>query len=192
LAGTGREGTMRVELAAAVCDLFKSVTLPRDGPTLSGAEQTRLIALASLAALCRSGVERDPYTRDIIQIYQPESPARLAKVLARLLAGLLALGVEHHTAWTILTKVGLDCVPTLRRLAFDHLIARPATGSDAATTESIARATGYQPTTIRRSLQELAAHGVVVEGRAGEAGKAAEWAISAEARELYDAATGSP
>ena len=144
------------------------------------------MALATLAAICRSAVERDPYTREIIQVYQAESPARLAKVLARLLGGMLALGVEPDAAWTTLTKTGLDCMPTLRRLAFDWLIAR----ADPATTDAIAKAVGYPAgNTIRRTLQDLAAHTVLIEGTGGKSGKSSEWSVSDQARELFAAAT---
>jgi hypothetical protein len=191
LAGTGTESAMRTELAAAVRQLFASLDLAAPGDSLSAADEGRLVALATLAARCRSAVERDPYSREIIQIYQPESPARLAKVLARLRIGLLALGVDPDLAWTILTKIGLDCMPTLRRLAFDLLIAQPA-GSPAMSTEAVAAALGYQQGTVRRALQDLAAQHVLHESRGGESGKAAEWAVTEWIQAIHATATGSP
>jgi hypothetical protein len=185
LAGTGSEATMRADLADAVRELFDGITLPTTTAALAAMDQTRLVALATLAATCRSAVERDPYTREIAQVYQSESPARLAKVLARLLGGMLAIGVEPDAAWKTLTKVGLDCMPTLRRLAFDWLIVRP----DPVTTDAIASAVGYPPSTMRRTLQDLAAHGVLVEGTGGKSGKSSEWSVSEQARELYAAST---
>src|SRR5262249_46907316 len=163
------------------------ITLPTAAAALAAVDQTRLVALATLAATCRSAVERDPYTREIVQVYQSESPARLAKVLARLLAGMLAIGVEPDAAWTTLTKTGLDCMPALRRLVFDWLI----TYASAPTPDGIASAVGYPSatTTIRRTLQDLAAHGVLIEGKGGKSSKASEWSVSDQARELYATAT---
>jgi hypothetical protein len=188
LAHLGQEDMMRRELAAAVADLFARVKLPAEPPPLVGAEQARLIALSRLAVRCRSAVERDPYTRQITLVLAPESPSRLALVLAQLLAGMTVIGVEREEAWRLLVKVGLDCMPAVRRSAFELLTqARAKGGLD---TSEIASELGYPPQTARRALEDLTAHGVLHRD-AGGSGKPDRWDLTDWARELYAAAQGS-
>ena len=107
---------MRAELAGAVDGLFAGLTpLPEGPPPLDEAETDGLVALASLAARARSGVERDPRTREIELILDAEAPARLAQTLRRLYGGMLVLGLDRAAAWPYVLKVGLDCMPKLRR-----------------------------------------------------------------------------
>lgn len=107
LAHEGREERMREELAGAVAGVFAG---ERREPRPLG-ERERLIALVSFAVRARSPVERDGYRREVGLVPEPEVPTRLVKVLARMLAGLDAIGVEREVAWRTVTKAGLDCVP---------------------------------------------------------------------------------
>jgi hypothetical protein len=121
LGNTGREAAMRRELAAAVAGLFAGLDLPEAPPPIGERETVGLVALASLAARCRSAVERDRMTREIELIPDPEAPARIAQALRRLYGGLIAIGLERREAWQYVVKVGLDCMPKLRRSVFEFL-----------------------------------------------------------------------
>lgn len=192
LARGGKEGRMRGELADAVVRLFAAADLPEAPPPLSDEETGRLVALATLAARCRSPVERDSHKREIDLIPDPEAPARLALVLSRLRAGMAAVGVDRGEAWRILVKVGLDCMPALRRSVFELLAKDVMTIGTAhrLDTTTIATAVGYPTTTARRALEDLAAHGVVTR-EAGGQGKPDRWALSDWARDHYARARGT-
>jgi hypothetical protein len=173
---------------AALADAVNAVIDHRvEPPPLEDADKNRVIALARLAARCRSPVERDPYRRDITLIPTPEAPARLAQVLSLLFRGMLAVGVPHEEAFRVLIKVALDSMPMMRRSAFDYLAALPA--GRWSTTGVIAAPMKYAEQTVRRALEDLAAHGVV-EAEGGGQGRTARWRLSAWARALWAAATG--
>jgi len=183
LQNTGRERQLRAELAGAVSGLFASLApLPEGPPDLADAETDGLVALASLAARARSGVERDAHTREIELIPDPEAPARLAQTLRRLYGGMLTIGLERAAAWGYITKVGLDCMPKLRRGVFDALAALPA-GARLGT-GVLAAQVAYPTTTARRALEDLMVHGVV-EREAEPAGGSHNWWLTRWAREQF-------
>jgi energy-coupling factor transporter ATP-binding protein EcfA2 len=185
LGHAGREATMRVELAEAVAQLF---ALPACRPRRRSTEDDeRLISLASLVARARSAVERDGYSREIELIPGSEAPTRLVVVLARLLAGLDAVGASREQAWPVLTKAALDCIPAIRRQA----IAVLASSSGQLETGTVAEAIVYPTQTTRRALEDLTAHGIAVRESGGK-GKSDRWELTSFARERYAAAEGVP
>lgn len=179
LARGNRDAEMRTELAHATRTVLDDATdhaYPLDDDATD-----RLVALAELAARCRSSVERDGYSREIELIPEPEAPARVALVLSRLLDGLTAIGVPPGCAWPIAVKVGLDSMPAIRRSVLEHLLAadRPLT------TKDTGEALGYPTTTARRALEDLAAHGIT--SRDGTAGKADLYAVTDWCRTRWSA-----
>jgi hypothetical protein len=179
----GHEAEMRSELRAAVATFFDQ--LPTDQPPpLTTPDRDRLIDLASLAVRARSSVERDPYTREIVLIPDPEAPTRLANVLARQLASLRQLGVDNREAWRITQKLGLDSMPAIRRSVLRHLEAatEPATTTDVATT------CGYPTRTAERALEDLTAHKLCTRKHAGQ-GHANTWQLTSWTRERITAIT---
>jgi hypothetical protein len=154
---------MREELQEAVAGFFAGLTLPEDGDTLSDEDETRLIDLADFVTVARSPVERDPYaSREIELIPDAEAPARFVIMLAALLEGLRLIGIDESTAWALVTKVAFDSMPAQRRRVIEHLRV-----SDTTTTKEAATALGLPTTTTRRTLEDLAAHGLVLR-RGGE------------------------
>lgn len=183
LRNAGREQQMRDELASAVGGLFAGIEWPERHPDLSEDETDRLVALASLAARARSAVERDGRTRDVELIPDSEAPARLVQALRRLYGGLIMIGVSRDTAWPLVAKVGLDCMPKLRRSVFVYLSRHPGWS----TTTAIATDVGYPTQTARRSLEDLMVHGLVLR-EPGPKGKPDNWQLAPMAREwLTDA-----
>jgi hypothetical protein len=170
LAHAGKEATMRAELSHAVQQLFADSPLVEHQRTEE--EQEALVALATLVARARSAVERDGYSRDIELIPEPEAPTRLVVMLDRLLVGLRAIGLNSHTAWTVLAKAGLDSLPALRLDVLTVLRDRPQKMLD------IAEAVGYPKPTVRRTIEDLAAHGLVGRSLRGSGPTADVWELS--------------
>lgn len=184
----GHEAEMRQELVDGVAGFFASLVIPDTLPDISTEEEQRIIELATLAARCRSAVERDRNS-EIELIPPPEAPGRLALVFRRLFAGLQIVGISALEAWRVLLKVGLDCMPSPRRAAFLALLERD--DGAALNTSNIATLIDYPTTTTRRTLEDLAAHGVVRREARGS-GKADYWYLSDWARARWNAAQNQP
>ncbi len=173
----GREGEMRQQLAAAVAGLFA------EGPPRPPAELTEevvapLVEVSNLVALARSPVERDA-RHEIELVPDPEAPTRLAKALAMLYRGLTSVGLVSEDARNLVLRVGLDCVPKLRRLILLALV-----NADNPTTSEIAGLVDHPTITTRRALEDLAAHGVVVRTPAAKRGLSDRWSLPPSWREL--------
>jgi hypothetical protein len=184
LAHAGHETAMRGELAAAVQALFAD-GLPAEPLERSEQDDDRLVSLATLVVRARSAVERDGYSREIELIPGSEAPTRLVVVLARLLAGLDAIGAPRTAGWDVVTKAALDSIPAIRRDVMRILAAT----DDQRDTSTIAEAVSYPTQTTRRALEDLTAHGVT-HRQPGGSGKADLWTLTPFAREHYTAATG--
>ena len=177
-----KSAEMRVELSAAVVALFeKQTTAP---PEREEGDAERLVNLAVLVARCRSAVERDGHSREVELIPEPEAPARLVIVLNHLLAGLLSLGADRDTAWSVVSAAALDSIPALRRKAMSVLLA--AKGE--VRLSQVAEMIGYPQKTTERTLDDLVAHKVAVVHRHGS-GTATTWQISDWTAKNYAAAT---
>jgi energy-coupling factor transporter ATP-binding protein EcfA2 len=186
LAHAGRETGMRSDLAGAVEELFRNGA-PLEPGKRTDADDERLIRLATLVVRCRSAVERDGYRREIELVPGAEAPTRLVVVLARLLAGLDAIGCPRDKGWQVVTKAALDSIPEIRRDAIEvlYLSGLPVD------TGSIAESLGYPKTTTRRALEDLTAYGIAIRDRGGD-GKADRWSLSEFTSELYATARTVP
>jgi len=177
LSHVGHEATMRRELSEAVQTVLAGVDSGQLVALADEATTERLVTIATLAVRCRSAVERDSYSREVQLIPEAEAPARLALVLLRLLNGMLAIGVDESTAWTLVTKCALDSMPALRRSVLEDLMRRTGPAS----TTEVAERVRYPTTTARRALEDLAAHGIVVRQAQGN-GRPDMWQTSTWAR----------
>jgi hypothetical protein len=174
LALLGKETRMRAELSAAVQQFFEALVLPDAPAELTEAEQESLITLATLVVRARSAVERDGHSREIELIPDAEAPTRLTLTLARLYAGLQAVQVPKPQAYQLIVKIGFDCLPALR-----WRVLRAMLESDTAIdSPTLATALGYPTTTTKRSLEDLAAHELIVREKSTKADRwsATEWA----------------
>jgi hypothetical protein len=180
----GQELTMRQELATAMARFFAGLTILQHPMPMKGTDRSRLIALASLAARCRSAFERDSHSREIELILDAEAPGRLALTLARLFRGLEIIGVSPEDAWALLIKVALDCMPDLRRKVFMHLLEHH---DEKLPTSDIATKLGYPTKTALRTLEDLAAHSVAIRDTAKQ-GEAYRWNLSDWAFGRYETA----
>jgi hypothetical protein len=116
-----------------------------------------LITLADMVTRARSGVARDYQTQEILYLPEPEAPTRLAKQIAQLMAGALAIGVDEAEAWRIAQKVGLDCVPAVR-MALIRLLGRM--NGEPLTMAELQERTGLPETTVRRVVEDLVVLGL--------------------------------
>jgi hypothetical protein len=152
---SGRESDLRSQLAEATLRFFE--TLP-DPPARSGAEHGRYIeGLATLIARCRSAVTRDGNGREIVNIHDAESPARLSGQFTRLDAGLARIGVPASRRYGLVKKTALDCIPPVRA----RVLAELAKTGSAVVIGRLVTSTGYPKTTVWRAIEELRAHQVV-------------------------------
>jgi len=180
LAHVGHEAEMRLELGQAIRTVLAAVDSARLTAPATETTVDRLVGLATLAVRCRSAVERDSYSREVVLVPEAEAPARMALVLLRLLNALRAIGLNLADAWPLVTKCALDSMPALRRTLLDALMCRP----DPASTSELAETIGYPTSTSRRGLEDLAAHGIVDRQTQG-AGHADLWRVSAWTRDRW-------
>jgi predicted ArsR family transcriptional regulator len=181
----GHEKEMRHALASAMKSFFQDLNIPRQPTSPNPDEKARLIALATISARCRSAVERNGHNREISLVPDHEAPGRLALTLMRLHSGLRIIGLGTDDAWTLCQKVGLDCMPRLRREVLLYLIEHAHT--DCLKSSTIADDLGFPTTSVTRTLEDLAAHAIVTR-KGGQQGKGHEWSISRWAFKLYLAA----
>jgi len=165
---------MRKDLAEAVAGLFAQ-RRPEPRP-IEADEQARIGRVITLVVRLRGAIERDRQSREIEAVYGAEGTARIGLCLERLLAGLDTLGVERATALNVVEAVALDSVPPIRRRAFEYL---EPLAPDVAETPAVAQALGLPTNTVRRTLEDLAAYGLVERTSQGQ-GKPDQWqALSA-------------
>ena len=189
LRGRGREGEMRHELKDVVARFVGSLDYDSP-PILPPTFEERLAALADFISRARSGVVRDRFTRDLSLAPEPEAPARLAKQLAALAIGraMLRAATEVEDAdYAFIYRVALDCLPQVRLQVVEAL--EGANGY--LTTSMVAATLGYPTTTARRTLEDLAALGIVTIRKAEARGVADNWRLTDEARTLLGISTGA-
>ena len=180
MAHVGHEAQMREELGEAVARVLAAAPADRLTAPPDAATVDRLVSVSTLAVRCRSAVERDAYSREIVLIPEAEAPARLALVLLRLHNALLAIGVDGVTTWQLVTKCALDSMPAIRRAVLEHL----AGEADPLTTAKVAEALDYPTTTTARALQDLTAHGIVHRESQGP-GKPDLWELTTWTRDRW-------
>jgi len=187
LRGRGHEGEMRHELQDIMTRFVGSLDYAAP-PILPVALEPRFAALADFVSRARSGVVRERYNHDLSLAPQPEAPARLAKQLASLAIGraLLRAAAEVEEAdYTFVYRVALDCLPQVRLQVVEVLEG----ANDYLTTSQVAGAITYPTTTARRTLEDLAAIGIVAIRKAEKQGQADNWQLSDEARALLAIST---
>lgn len=156
LAHVGREGQMRAELAAAMTALVADADLSRVARSLDTDEQQRLVDLATFTARARTGVDRDGYTGELLVIPEVEGPGRLISALRQMLGGLEAIGCDTSTAWAVVGRIAVDCMPAIRTALVRVLLAADAPMR----TSEVAAAVGMVTKTAHRHLEDLALLGL--------------------------------
>lgn len=181
LGHVGSERSMRQELTNAVVAWSEALSLPTEPIPIPSGDRAFVIALSTLVVRCRSSVERDRYSREIDFVPDAEAPGRLARTLAQVLAAMTVIGISEPERRRLVRKIGLDCIPALRRRALEHL----ASTRDTESTTAIATALDHPTVTVRRSLEDLAAHKVIKRLSQG-AGKTDLWELTDWTRERWE------
>lgn len=148
----GVQGRLNSAVAEFIADLPNLSQTP-----VTDAEYDRLVAAADLAAMARSTVQRDTYHRDVILVPAPEAPGRLAGVFAQLWRGLRLIGAEPADAGAVLRAATVGCLPSTRRAVLLGLLE----ASRALRPFDLARQLRIPDATLRRAIEDLAAHQVV-------------------------------
>ena len=156
---SGREASFRAELARAVAEFMSGLSLPSEPEPIDGAGTLALVRLADLATRCRSVVERDERTKEVVLAPQSEAVTRLLSVLLALTRALWAIGVSDEEVQRLIANVALDAMTKARRAVVDLVAsARPGVLWP---TAQVADAVGLPTEVAAHTLEDLAAHHVV-------------------------------
>jgi hypothetical protein len=150
----GREAVMRKELADAVNNVIAA--MKAQPYQLSWRELRRLVKVANVVTMVRTGVERD-YRGEVTFAHDPEMPTRFAKQLGQLVRGAVAIGKPHEEAMQLAERCARDSLVPLRWNILLDLINHPKSGP-----REVHRRVGQPRSTVRRELDALHALGVLV------------------------------
>jgi Homeodomain-like domain len=141
------ETEMREQLGQAVAALLGSVA--GRGPVLTDDENEAVLDLADLIARTRTAVQRT-FSGEPAFAHATEMPTRIAKQLAQLLRGGLALGMNRDEAMRVVERCAADTMPPMRLRLLVDVAANP--GSPTARVTSRVQLPNK---TVDRALQEL-------------------------------------
>lgn len=186
MANAGKEEQMRSRLAGAMHSFLASRSL--DKPIVDIRVIDDLVKLADFVTRARSGVFRDGFKRELEYVPEPEVPTRFAKQMLALASGLAvvhgndAIGAAELR---IVHRVGLDCIPSIRRKILTTLGSGEMMSDDGTVdTSRIAGASRFSTTAVRRTLEDLHGLGVVNLEKGGK-GRADKWSLPAETSDIF-------
>jgi hypothetical protein len=144
----------------AVTDFMGGLVLPyAPGSLLDADDEDVVAAAADLMTSARSPVTRDTdRSREVIQIYEAEAPARAFLELQRLLCGLRVIGVSKEDSLRYVSRVALGSIPKLRRMIIEVFAKNAGYVTVSQIKEQV---TGWGDSTIRRALEDLAIHNIL-------------------------------
>ena len=182
LRNASHEQKMKQALKSAVGEFLST---PRRRPadiTMSKGREDQIIALADLIARARSSPHRNPYSREIDSVSEPEGPSRLARqfgLLARSLAS--ARGHDHVQQADIETtyRVGTDSLTASRRRVLASV--ERLSGNDAGVSvPDVSAALDLGRSTTERHLEDIGhAGGGLISKSSSD-----KWTLSPVARDL--------
>jgi hypothetical protein len=120
-------------------------------------------------------VHRD-YKGEIELVGDAEAPTRIIKQLGQLWRACGVLGLGPGDSWEVVRRCALDSIPKLRGAVIRYLAARTAP----ADTTAVGVGVVHPSRTVRRALEDLAAHHVVQRESAGR-GRPDQWQLSTAA-----------
>jgi hypothetical protein len=155
----GKEKAMRRELGEMVKDFlqqFKKVKL--EDIHISEPIREKLLSLSCFIAEARTGVLRDQYTKEIDFVPEFEGPARLMKQLFGLGCGMAIIQGKKEIdpgIYDILKKIGLDCLPSHRKLIISKMWSKEIRGNYWDRTRKISAFLNYPAPTVKLHLEDL-------------------------------------
>jgi hypothetical protein len=184
LANVGHETQMRKELSEAYVGLLVYGQL-QPALEINDAIRDAFIATANLSSLARSPVTHD-WKGQIEHIGDREAPTRMVKVIMQIWRACGMIGMTLPQAWEVIWRLSIGSIPKLRRRSLEILLqeaARPSqqargsyeeldrpAGNGWLMTSEVANRLGHPVQTVLRSLQDMAAHGLVQQWRKPGAG----------------------
>jgi hypothetical protein len=121
IGNTGDEVQMRIDLSHAMRLVIEHASPP---PTITEAEQERMLAAADLVTYARTAVETD-YRGNVIDAHMPEMPTRFTKQLIQLFRGAVAIGLNRYHALRLAIRCARDSTPPLRLAILEDLARHP-------------------------------------------------------------------
>ncbi|MDZ7923011.1 MAG: hypothetical protein U5M23_02935 [Marinagarivorans sp.] len=179
----GSEDRMRTELAKAAKDVLGNIG---EAPNLCDDETKTLRMMADLACRARGAVERD-FKGEPLFAHAPEMPTRLAKQLAQIVRGGVAIGLAREDAMRLALRCALDSIPPLRLKLLQHL----AKLTSSALVAEVVKVVQHPRNTVDRELQCLQLLGLTeisyeeYANRKGEPSERWRYGLSMEAGEDY-------
>jgi hypothetical protein len=179
LANLGHQRENRKTLARAVERFFANLDLPETPPPLDATTDEWLMILAALGARCRSSVVRGGHDHQLELVPSPERPPRFLVQLGQLYSALTVIGVDRAETCRLVAQIALDGMTRGRRSVLDAF--RNVDREHALS--SIAGSVRLPPTTTRRHIEDLTAHGVLdLVGVAPD-----RWILSSWTRDQFEA-----
>jgi hypothetical protein len=204
---TGKEAEFRKKMSRSFhkfCNQFANIRKRGKIPVrVQPKVDDKIVHLACLVAVARTGIDRDRYTKIILYPPHPEGPARLIKQLKTLGFALAFVhGKSNITKpiFNIVKKVACDAVPELRMEILSYLWDQEAieedyfsdqTGSSVRTSE-IAKGINKPISSVKMVLEDMMTLGIVnrdIEDSASgekERNKPYLWQISREISKSID------
>jgi hypothetical protein len=125
-------------------------------PRLDRTMQVRIASLSEIIALARSHVERDRYSREVLNVPITEGNTRIAQQLCQVARGSALVDGRakiDESDFKLARRVGFDSLPLVRRAVLEALIA----GTDL-------RFPDLPATTVKRSVEDLQLVGLLTKG----------------------------
>jgi hypothetical protein len=184
----GRETQMRETLAEAFAEMIHGIALvPTADIAIEPDVKVKLSRLAAFVVRARSGVVRDSRSRELEYVPEPEAPTRLTLQLRTLLQAitLLDAGFTQHRAYRIVHRVGMDCIPQLRRRILERL---KAWKSLWITTTQLSDIMDCPTSTIRRACEDLLGLELIDRQKASKPTTPHSWTLRTTTGALLEAA----
>ena len=160
---------MRIEMKNAFFAFMKSVQTETVTEELPEEVKEKIIHVANVATLARSGIIRDlGFKKEVVYVPSPEMPTRIVQQLTTIGTSLMIVnGGKYEPAdMDILTKIAMDSIPQTNRMVMEAVAKKTWQ-----TTSDIAVSVGYPTSPIHMYLENLAMLGVVKRIRAKDAGE---------------------
>lgn len=155
---------------------WDETTPPRD---LTAGEKRRIVALAQFCSRGRSGVLRDRYNKhEVHGLSRSALGPRIANSLAQLLRGMERIGCTPEEINHVLAQAAMDSLPAIRAKA---IAAVQSGGIEGVETGYVAAAIHVSTQSAKRTLEDLAVHGLV---RSTQPHGAGLWNLTGEAEQL--------
>ena len=159
LSNIGQEETMRQELSSAIQSLLLKTLVMQSSIEYEDEIQEQLIALASILALFRSGVSRNPFNNTIDFVPEAEIGTRLVKQLSKIAIGMSIL--DKHTKvnqddYQVAKRIALDTLPSKKKAIIDALIMlKIKNGNHYFSTQEIGEHSSFPTDSCKRILEDL-------------------------------------